>query len=58
MTDTIIDVYDNILKFKGNEIMVIFDDESMSWFSGVQVATIMGYEYPTDAVKNNVSQKN
>jgi len=57
MSDTIIDIFDNVLKYKGKEIMIIFDDESKPWFSGAQIAKIMGYEYPTDAVRNNVSDK-
>jgi hypothetical protein len=32
MTDTIIDIFDNILKYKGTEIMIIFDDESIHGF--------------------------
>lgn len=57
MTDTVIEIIDNILKFKGTEIMIIFDDESKPWFSGSQIAKIIGYEYPKDAVRNNVSDK-
>ena len=57
MEDSIIQIYDNILKYKGNDIMIVFDDESMPWFSGIQIATIMGYQEPTDAVRNNVAEK-
>lgn len=57
MVDIIVDVFDTILNFNGNDLMIIIDNNNTLWFSGIQIAKILGYKKPDDAVRNHVSQK-
>jgi prophage antirepressor-like protein len=57
MVDIVIDIYDTILKYEGNEIMTIVDDDNMPWFSGSQLAKILGYMDTDDAIRRHVSSE-
>jgi len=58
MVNTIIDLFNNILKYDGKEIRVIIDDVGLPWFNGSNVANILEYENGPDALKKHVKDKN
>lgn len=57
MTQKLIDLLNNILKFNNMEIIVVFDEKEKPWFSAVQVAKIIGYVKTKEAIRENVSEK-
>jgi prophage antirepressor-like protein len=53
--------YDNLekntIKFEGNNINVIIDDNDVVWFNANEIALSLGYKYPKDAIINNVEKE-
>lgn len=43
MAQTLIDIQNNILKFNGNKIIIIIDNNNIPWFSISGLAEILGY---------------
>lgn len=56
MADTLIDIYNNILQYNGETIIVIIDDTNMPWFSAPSIAKIIGYERPNNAIRMHVDE--
>jgi len=38
MSQSLIDIYNNVLEFNGQEISIIIDDKNIHWFSAINVA--------------------
>lgn len=47
----------NTIKFEDNNINVIMDENNIPWFNGNEIAVILGYLYPKDAIINNVEKE-
>lgn len=45
MTNTLIDIYNNILKYNNKIITVILDDSNIPWFSASDVANVLNYNH-------------
>jgi prophage antirepressor-like protein len=43
MAHTLIDIFNNIIKYDDNKIIVVLDKKGNALFSGLQVAKILGY---------------
>jgi len=43
MSNTLIDIYNNILEFNGKEITIIIDDKNIPWFSATNISDILEY---------------
>lgn len=54
MSHTLIDLFNNILKYNDNDIIVVLDDNADPWFSAIQIAKLLGYVNTQKAVRNNV----
>lgn len=50
MSDTLIDIIHNILKYNGENILIAVDKDEMIWFSALNVAKILEYNRPNDAI--------
>lgn len=57
MSNTLIDIYNNLLKYNDTEITVIMDDKYMPWFSAKNVAIALAYDQPKLAIIKNVEEK-
>lgn len=57
MSYTLIDIFNNILKYKNKEIIIIIDNDNMPWFSAINIATILEYSDTKRAIINNVDKK-
>jgi prophage antirepressor-like protein len=55
MSLTLIDIYNNVLTYKGNDITIIVDDTNMPWFSAINIATIFEYVNKKKAIAKHVS---
>jgi len=47
-----LDIYNNILNYKKNQLLIIFDIDGNIWFKLRDLLKIIGYEDPKDAIKN------
>jgi len=56
MTDTLIDIYNNILIYDNIQIIVIIDDNNIPWFSGVNIASILGYKNTRQSIITHVTK--
>ena len=52
--NTLIDIYNNILKYNDKKIYVIVDDNDVPWFSASNVAKILLYHDTDDAIRRHV----
>ncbi len=57
MAHTLIDIYNNILKYDDTEITVIVDDKNIPWFSAISVATLLGYKNTRQSIIKNVTKQ-
>ena len=48
----LIDLYNGVLKYNGNEIIVVIDDDNILWFFGKQIAKILDYKDPRRAIND------
>ena len=48
----------NTLKFDNNNINIIIDKTNNIWFNANDIAILLGYKYPKDAIINNVDKEN
>lgn len=48
---SVIDLYNNILKYNNDSVIVIIDGNGDPWFSAGDIARILGYKKPNDAVR-------
>ena len=46
----------NIINFKTNDINIIIDNNKIIWFNANEIAKMLGYKYPKDAIINNVDK--
>ena len=53
MSKTLIDIFNNILKYNGHEIVIIIDDNNVPWFYAPGVARILEYVKTDDAIRTN-----
>jgi len=56
MAHTLIDIYNNILKYDDTEIIVIFDKDNNIWFSGIQISRMLEYKFPEQAIRKKVKK--
>jgi prophage antirepressor-like protein len=47
---TLIDLYNGLLKYDNNDIIIVIDDTNMIWFYGRQVAKFLEYKNPKNAI--------
>lgn len=47
----------NNLTFNNKKITVILDDKNIPWFYGNEIAELLGYERPRDAIKKHIKEK-
>lgn len=52
-----IDIYENIIKYNGKSATIIIDDKCNPWFSGKEMALILGYTNTKQAVIDHVNEK-
>ncbi|NBO23289.1 hypothetical protein EBU94_08135 [bacterium] len=52
---TFIDIRNNYFSYKGKEVMIIQKDNEV-WFKGNDVAKLLEYDFPSDAVANNIQE--
>lgn len=57
MAHTFVDIFNNILKYNDQEIIVIVDDELNSWFYAIQIAKILDYKLQNKAIRELVDEK-
>lgn len=57
MSDTVIDIFKNIIQYEGDEILIFFDKDENIWFSGVHVAKLLGYKNTKKALRIHVKPK-
>ena len=55
---TVIDIFNNLLKYGDKEICVIVDNHAVPWFSASNVAETLGYVRPNNPISSFVSDKN
>ena len=58
MSHTLIDIFNNIIKYNNNEIKVIVDDRDNIWFCAKDVARLLEYADTKFAIRNNVAPVN
>jgi prophage antirepressor-like protein len=59
MSDSIIDIYNRILKYDGNHVYIAFHSKTNEpYFHAKQVCKLLKYEKPKEALQNNVSKEN
>lgn len=46
----LIDLYNGLLKYNNNEIVIVIDDDNMLWFYAKQIAKILEYKDPRRAI--------
>src|SRR5947209_2124490 len=51
MAHTLIDIFNGVIKYDGNEIIVIIDDNNVPWFSASNVSKILGYIEKDKAIR-------
>lgn len=44
----------NLFNEQFGDVLVIFDNDNKCWFIANQIARILGYNYPKDAIRDNV----
>ena len=42
---SIIDIYSNIMKYKGNDVVIIIDYDNEAWFFAKQIINILEYSH-------------
>jgi len=57
MTESFIDIYNNILAYNKNEISIIIDKDGNPWFAGRNIAAALGYVNQAKAIREHVKQK-
>jgi len=57
MTAKVIDIYHRLLKYNDHEIRIAFDNEQNLYFNSNQIAKILGYKDPKDALRKHVLKK-
>ena len=55
--NTLIDIFNNHLKYDKYNITVIIDNKNMPWFSGSDVAKILGYEDTDRTIRQHVPRE-
>jgi prophage antirepressor-like protein len=50
-------LYKNTIKFENKDINVIIDDLDIVWFNANEITIALGYEYPKNAIINNVEKE-
>ena len=58
MGDPFFDLFDNILKYNDNEAIIIVDEKVDVWFSGSDIAKMLGYSRPNMAIRKHVPPAN
>jgi len=56
MASTIIDIYNNLIKYDNKEIIIIIDDSGEPWFSGSDIGILLGYSNTRKAIIDHVSK--
>lgn len=54
MANTMIDIFNNLLKYNKKQIIVIIDNNDVPWFSAIDVAEILGYVETDKAIRMHV----
>lgn len=57
MSYTLIDLFNNILRYKDNDIVIVLDDDGEPQFSAIQIAKILGYVNTKRDISNNVPEE-
>lgn len=56
MSDTLIDIFNNIIKYNGQEIVTIIDDDNIPWFYAPGIARILKYVKTDTAIRTNTNK--
>lgn len=54
MSSTLIDIFNNVLKYNNEEIIFIVDDKNVPWFSAINVANVLEYNNTRKTIIKNV----
>jgi prophage antirepressor-like protein len=54
MSQSLIDIYNNMLEHDKNQIIIIIDDKLMPWFSAVDIAKNLEYIGKEEVIINHV----
>lgn len=57
MSDTLIDIFNNIIKYNDHEIIVILDDDNNPWFSAKNIALLLEYVHTEKAITKYVNDR-
>lgn len=49
---TLIDLYNGLLKYDNNDIVIVIDENNLIWFHGKQIAKILNYKNTRDVIWN------
>jgi prophage antirepressor-like protein len=55
---TLESIYNGVLKYQNNDIVIVIDADNMIWFYATQVCKILEYKSARKTLQNNVSQNN
>jgi len=55
MSETLIDIYNNIIEYDGIEITVIVDNKNIPWFNAAAISNILDYKNPNKAIIMHVN---
>jgi prophage antirepressor-like protein len=51
---TFLDIKNNYLKYDGKDVIVIVDKNGNAWFKGIDVARLLSFKEPANAISHNV----
>jgi len=56
MSDTLFSLFEQIFKYNNNQINIIIDNEGAPYFAGSEIAVLLKYDHPQNAILNNVNK--
>jgi prophage antirepressor-like protein len=55
---SIVDIYNGLLKYKNNDIVIVIDDTNIIWFYAIQICKILEYKSTNKTLQHNVNKNN
>lgn len=56
MPNTLIDIFNNLLSYNDNKIIIVIDNNNIPWFSASDVAKILGYIERDKAIRTHTKE--
>jgi len=56
MSKNLFDLFDLVFQYNDHNVMIIIGNNNEPWFSGTDLASLLQYEKPNDAIANNVKK--